>query len=88
MTDASGKIRSVQVESVDFQIIPPFFMELGMVSAFQTLPGGSACWGSDVPVKVTSAVWLLLQHEILGEWNGFNESLVPLISANFLLCGN
>lgn len=66
MTDASGKIRSVAVESVDFQIIPPFFMESGMVSAFQTLPGGSACWGSDVPVKVTSAVWQLLQHEILG----------------------
>lgn len=88
MIDAFGKIRSVKVESVDFQIIPPFFTESGMVSAFQTLPGGSVCWGSDAPAKVTSAVWQLLQDEILGGRNGFNESLVPLISANFLLCGN
>lgn len=66
MIDASGKIRSLTAESVDFQIIPPFFMESGLVSAFQTLSGGSACWGTDVPVKVTSAVWQLLQHEILG----------------------
>lgn len=56
-----------------------------MVSAYQSLPDGSALlWERRLPVEATSAVWQLLWDEILG--GGFNEKLVPAISAIFLLC--